>query len=426
MLDLKFVRNNPDVVRAALAGRRSAINMDEFAELDAERRRLLAEVEQLKSERNAASGRVAEIKRQGGDASELIKTLGQTSARIKDLDEECRDVDERVQAFLRAVPNIPHASVPDGGSEEDNPVLRVVGERPDLGPEPAAHWDLGVRLGGLDFERAAKISGARFVVSYGWAAKLERALVSFMLDIHLERHGYTEVAPPYIVNTASLFGTGQLPKFAEDQFKVEGAEQYLIPTAEVPVTNLRRSETLSEEELPLAYAAYTPCFRSEAGSYGKDTKGLIRLHQFNKVELVRFCRPDESYDQLELLTGHAETILQLLELPYRVIALCSGDLGFSAAKTYDLEVWMPAQDKYREISSCSNFEDFQARRAGIRFKPKNAKKSVFVHTLNGSGLAVGRTLAAILENYAQKDGSVAVPKVLIPYMGGLEAVEPKS
>ncbi len=425
MLDLKFVRANMDAVRKALADRRAKISLDDFESLDLRRRELIAAAENLKGERNAASAKVAQLKREGVDAQSVIDGLGDLSGRIKVLDDELKDIDAKLMDILVSVPNVPHATTPVGASENDNPEIRRVGEIPARDFPPVEHSDVGARLGGLDFERAAKLTGARFAISYGWAAKLERALIAFMLDVHLDRHGYFEVAPPYIVNSASLFGTGQLPKFGEDLFKLENTDYYLIPTAEVPVTNLHRDEILDEADLPKAYAAYTPCFRSEAGSYGKDTKGLIRLHQFNKVEMVRLCHPDVSYDELELLTGHAEEILQLLELPYRVIALCTGDLGFSSAKTYDLEVWLPSQDKYREISSCSNFEDFQARRANIRFRPKGSKKTAFVHTLNGSGLAIGRTVAAILENYVQKDGALVIPKALAPYMGGVEIIEPK-
>ena len=323
-----------------------------------------------------------------------------------------------------SVPNLPHDSVPVGKSEADNPVVRTWGRTPENAFPALEHWELGTRLRGLDFERAAKISGARFALSFGWAARLERALINFMLDLHGEQHGYLETLPPFIVHRDSLVGTGQLPKFAQDLFKLEQWDYFLIPTAEVPLTNIHRGEILTEQDLPLAYMAYTPCFRSEAGSYGKDTRGLIRQHQFNKVELVRFVHPDTSYEQLELLAGHAEKVLQLLELPYRVITLCTGDLGFSAAKTYDLEVWLPGQRAYREISSCSNFEDFQARRADIRFRPSAGGKTAFVHTLNGSGLAVGRTLVAILENYQQEDGGLIIPTVLRSYLGGAGRVLP--
>jgi len=423
MLDLKLVQRNPDLVRDALRRRRSDISVDEFLELDGRRRALLTEVETLKSARNAASAEVAQRKRDKQDAQDLIDKLAGASARIKELDAGVAAVDAAVHEWLLRVPNMPHASTPDGAGEADNPVVAVWGEPTRFDFPPQAHWDLGPRLGGVDFERAAKIAGARFCVLWRWAARLERALTSFMLDIQTGENGYTEVMPPVIVNTESLMGTGQLPKFADDLFRLEGGNYWLIPTAEVPVTNLHRDETLAEEQLPLAYAAYTPCFRSEAGSYGKDTRGLIRLHQFNKVELVRFVHPDTSYDELETLRGHAEDILRRLELPYRVVSLCTGDLGIGSSKTYDLEVWLPGQQAYREISSCSNFEDFQARRAGIRFKPK-AGKSAFVHTLNGSGLAVGRTMVAVIENGQRADGSLVLPKALVPYMGGVEEIRP--
>jgi seryl-tRNA synthetase len=422
MLDLKFLRNNTDTVAAALQKRRSPLVIEEFLDLDVRRRTMLQEVETLKSERNQASAEVGKRKKTGEDASELLKHLGTLSARIKELDEKAKVIDEEVRKWLMAIPNIPHKSVPVGNSEDDNLQVRTWGEKPALDFPPREHWDLGTALGGLDFEGAAKITGSRFVILKKWAARLERALIGFMLDVQTEKHGYTEIMPPVIVNRDSLTGTGQLPKFEEDLFKLENWDYFLIPTAEVPLTNIHRGELLVEKELPVAFAAYTPCFRSEAGSYGKDTKGIIRQHQFNKVELVRFVHPETSYDELEKLLGHAETILQLLGLHYRVVTLCTGDLGFSAAKTYDIEVWLPGQGKYREISSCSNFEDFQARRADIRFKPGTGKKSLLVHTLNGSGLAVGRTMVAILENYQQADGSIVVPEVLRPYMGGLEVI----
>ncbi|MFZ5425646.1 MAG: serine--tRNA ligase [Thermodesulfobacteriota bacterium] len=423
MLDVRFVRKNPELVRKALADRRMNLDMDQFESLDEKRRALLSEVEALKSERNASSAEVAKLKRSGQDASHLMERLSQVSERIKSLDEGVRKADEESEAFLYSIPNIPHASTPVGKDENDNPVIRVVGEVPSFSFTPREHWEIGQNLGGLDFDRAAKITGSRFAVLRGSLARLERALVSFMLDVQIGEHGYTEVATPYMVNSDSLRGTGQLPKFEDDLFKVGFKDYYLIPTAEVPVTNLHRDETLDEESLPFGYCAYTPCFRSEAGSYGKDTKGLIRQHQFDKVELVRFCKPEESYEQLELLTGHAEEILKRLGLPYRVIALCTGDLGFSSAKTYDIEVWLPGQNTYREISSCSNFEDFQARRAAIRCKAKGGKARL-AHTLNGSGLAVGRTMVAVLENGQQEDGSVVLPDALVPYMGGLKVLKP--
>lgn len=426
MLDIKMIRQSPERVRKALEDRGAGVDLETFLALEEQRRTLLQEVEGLKARRNQASGEVARLKRAKEDASALIEELSVLSDRVKSLDSELKELDQRVQDWLLGVPNLPHDSVPFGRSEADNPVMRTWGEpaRPDF--TPLEHWDLGPRLGGLDFERAAKITGARFALLTGWAARLERALINFMLDQHTGRHGYLECLPPFIVNRDSMTGTGQLPKFAEDLFKLEETDFFLIPTAEVPVTNIHRGEILTEEALPLAYAAYTPCFRSEAGSHGRDTRGLIRQHQFNKVELVRFAHPDASYAELELLLGHAERILQQLELPYRVITLCTGDLGFSAAKTYDIEVWLPGQNTYREISSCSNFEDFQARRADIRFKPTTGGKPRFVHTLNGSGLAVGRTLVAILENCQQPDGSLVIPQALRPYMGGVEVVEPRS
>jgi len=423
MLDVRFVRKNLDQVREALANRQMKLDLDEFSRLDETRRSLLTEVEALKTERNASSAEVAKLKRAGQDASHLMERLSAISEQIKALDEGARKADEESEAFLYSIPNVPHATTPVGKDENDNPVIRTVGDKPEFGFTPKEHWEIGQKLG-LDFDRAAKLTGARFAVLWSDLAKLERALAAFMLDMHTGQHGYTEVSTPYIVNSDSLRGTGQLPKFAEDLFKLDFKDFYLIPTAEVPVTNLHRDETLEEADLPRGYCAYTPCFRSEAGSYGKDTKGLIRQHQFDKVELVRFCRPEDSYEQLELLTTHAEEVLGRLKLPYRVIALCTGDLGFSSAKTYDIEVWLPGQNAYREISSCSNFEDFQARRAGIRFKPKGGK-SQLVHTLNGSALAVGRTMVAILENCQQADGSVVIPEALVPYMGGQTVLSPK-
>jgi seryl-tRNA synthetase len=425
MLDLKFLRGNMDLVRQALANRNSSLSLDRFEELDRQRRELLLESETLKSERNKASGEVARLKREGRDAQSLLDELSAKSERIKILDDLLKGVDDEVQGFLLTIPNIPHASVPVGKSEEDNQVVRTWGEPKALDFTPKEHWELGTALGGLDFERAAKLAGSRFVVLRGWAARLERALAAFMLDVQTREHGYTEIVPPYMVNRQTMTGTGQLPKFEEDLFKLEGSDYYLIPTAEVPLTNLHADETLDEDKLPLTFCAFTPCFRSEAGSYGKDTRGLVRLHQFHKVELVRIAHPDRSYEDLELMTSHAEAILQKLGLPYRVLALCTGDMGFSSAKTYDLEVWLPGQGKYREISSCSNCEDFQARRAGIRCKEKSAKKSRLTHTLNGSGLAVGRTMVAVLENYQQADGSILVPEALKSYMGGLDIIRPE-
>lgn len=423
MLDLRFLRTQADKVRKALKDRGANVDFDAFEALDARRREMVAEVETLKAERNKASGEVAKLKRSGGDATELLNRLAESGERVKALDAGVKELDAQLEAFRMSIPNTPHESVPVGASEADNPVVRSWGVQPGFSFAPKEHWEIGAGLGLLDFERAAKVAGARFAVSYGDLARLERALAAFMLDVHTREHGYLEVAPPYLVNDASLVGTGQLPKFAEDLFKIEGRELYLIPTAEVPVTNLHRDEALAEDDLPRAYCALTPCFRSEAGSYGRDVKGLIRQHQFHKVELVRFAHPERSFEDLELLTGHAEAILQRLGLHYRVIVLCTGDMGFSSAKTYDLEVWLPGQKAYREISSCSNFEDFQARRADIRFKPKGGNKTFLAHTLNGSGLAVGRTLVAVLENYQNEDGTVTVPEALVPYMGGQTVIQ---
>ncbi len=421
MLDLKMIQKSPDILQNALKKRHSTLDITEFQNLDAKRRSLLTEVESLKCELNAASAEVGKRKKAGEDASESIAALGKLSERIKILNVETVASKEKVDEWLLAVPNIPHESVPDGKDEHDNVEVHRYGTVPTFDFAPKEHWELGTALHGLDFERASRLTGSRFVVSWGWAARLERALVSFFLDEHL-RNGYTEIAPPLIVNRNTMTGTGQLPKFEEDLFRLQDSEYFLIPTAEVPLTNLHATETLEEDSLPLAYCAQTPCFRSEAGSYGKDTKGLIRQHQFHKVEMVRFAHPDDSYNQLELMRKHAESLLELLELPYRTIVLCGGDMGFGSTKTYDLEVWLPGQNTYREISSCSNCGDFQARRAQIRFRPKGGGKSQFAHTLNGSGLAVGRALVAILENGQQKDGSIVLPKILVPYMGGLEVI----
>lgn len=423
MIDLKLLQKSPEILSDALRARGSDLRVDDFLALDAQRRRLLTEVEELKSRRNAASAEVARRKKAGEDAADFIAELGLLSDRIKALDAATEQAKTALDEWMLGVPNIPHESVPKGASEADNIEVHRHGATPNFAFAPKEHWDLGTALGGLDFERAAKVAGSRFTVSFGWAARLERALVSFFLDIHSGENGYIEVAPPYIVNRATMTGTGQLPKFEADLFKIEGWEYFLIPTAEVPLTNLHADEIMAEADLPRAYCAQTPCFRSEAGSYGKDTRGLIRQHQFTKVEMVRFAHPEDSYNQLELMRRHAEDLLERLLLPYRTIVLCTGDMGFSAAKTYDMEVWLPGQNMYREISSCSNCEDFQARRADIRFRPKGGK-TAFAHTLNGSGLAVGRTLVAILENYQQKDGSVVMPTVLVPYMGGREVIEP--
>ncbi len=423
MLDLKLVQKNPELVREALEKRGSDIDIEVFNSLDQKRKELVQEVETLKAERNRASGEISKRKRSGEDASDLIETMGKVASRVKELDSELGEIEAREREWLVSCPNIPNETTPLGKSEDDNPVLRYWGDKPKLDFKPKEHWELGTALGGLDFERAAKLAGARFAVQFGWAARLERALAAFMLDVQVGEHGHTEVIPPYMVNSTSMFGTGQLPKFAGDSFKLADWDYYLIPTAEVPLTNLYRDEVLEEDMLPVKFCALTPCFRSEAGSYGKDTKGLIRQHQFHKVEMVRFAHPEHSYEDLEEMTANAETILQKLGIHYRVIELCTGDIGFSSAKTYDIEVWLPGQDKYREISSCSNIEDFQARRANIRFKPRDSKKTAFVHTLNGSGLAVGRTFVAVLENFQQADGSLLIPEALKPYMGGIEKVE---
>jgi seryl-tRNA synthetase len=420
MLDIRFLRNNIEAVRQNLKKRNHELDLDRFIAVDKRRRELLEESERLKNRRNTVSAEIARLKKAKKDCSELIEQMKEVGGRIKELDRELAGIDEEVRNFMLSVPNMLHESVPEGIDENDNITVREHGDMPEFPFEPKPHWDVGTDLGILDFERAAKITGARFVVYQGLGSRLERAIMNFMLDVHQTRHGYKEVMPPVIVNSASLKGTGQLPKFEEDLFRLDFKDYYLIPTAEVPVTNLHRDEVIPEESLPIYYAAYTPCFRSEAGAYGRDVRGIIRQHQFNKVELVKFVRPDDSYDELERLTGNAETILQLLGIPYRVIILCSGDTGFSSAKTYDIEVWLPGQKRFCEISSCSNFEDFQARRANIRYRPSGGGKSRFVHTLNGSGLAVGRTMVAILENFQQEDGSVRIPKALVPYMGGVE------
>jgi seryl-tRNA synthetase len=417
MLDIKLVRTAPDKVREGMAKRGAKVSLDEFIALDEERRRALVEVEQLKNRRNVVSKEVGKLKSQGGDATALIAEMQQVGDRIGEMDRQVKEIEERLEAILMVIPNLPHESVPVGPDESGNQLVRTWGEPRRFDFEPKTHDEVGVGLGLMDFERAAKISGARFVVMRQWGARLERALINFMLDLHTGEHGYTEIFPPFLVNRASMIGTGQLPKFEEDMFKAGPGEFYLIPTAEVPVTNLHRDEILEAESLPIKYAAYTACFRAEAGSAGRDTRGIIRQHQFNKVELVKFTRPEASYAEHEKLVNDAETVLQRLGLPYRVMLLCSGDQGFSAAKCYDLEVWLPSFNMYREISSCSNFEDFQARRAGIKFRPAPGAKPEFVHTLNGSGVAVGRTVAAILENYQNEDGSVTVPEALRPYLG---------
>ena len=424
MLEIKFVRQNLETVQKALEARGQSADLDAFKTCDDERRAILQELEALRHQRNVVSDQIAEMKKAGDNADSVVAKMREVSSKIKALDKALAGTQETLEAILLGMPNIPHASVPVGKDESDNPVIKTVGDPPVFDFEPKPHWDIGAALGILDFERAAKITGARFPLYFGAGARLERALINFMLDIHTQTHGYTETLPPFIVNRQSMIHTGQLPKFEEDLFKLEDWEYFLIPTAEVPLTNIHRDEVLDEAQLPIYYTAYTPCFRSEAGSYGKDTRGLIRQHQFNKVELVKFSTPETSYDELELLLDNAETILRKLEIPYQVVELCSGDLGFSAAKTYDIEVWMPAQAVYREISSCSNFENFQARRGNIRFKKKGKKGTELVHTLNGSGLAVGRCVAAILENFQQTDGSVLIPDALLTYMGGLDKIKP--
>lgn len=423
MLDIKFIRQNLETAQTALRNRKEdpAI-IDDFLRFDEIRRDLLATIEDLRHRRNVASDAIARLKKNGENATGEIAEMRDVSARIKSMEESLTENEQAITELLMRLPNIPHDSVPTGSTEEDNPVVKTVGKPPALDFTPLAHWDLGESLGILDFKRAAKIAGARFPLLTGNGALLERALINFMLDVHTREHGYRECLPPFMVNKKTMTGTGQLPKFEEDLFKLEKWNYYLIPTAEVPVTNIYQDEILSEKDLPAKFTAYTPCFRSEAGSHGKDTRGLIRQHQFNKVELVKFVLPEHSYRELETLLADAETILQRLGLAYRVIALCTGDLGFSSAKTYDLEVWFPAQEKYREISSCSNFESFQARRANIRFKREGQKGTEYVHTLNGSGLAVGRTLAALLENYQNRDGSVTIPEALRPYMNNIEAI----
>ncbi len=422
MLEIKFVSQNLSTVRNSLETRGYQVDLDAFKKSDDERRVILQEIESLRHERNVVSDRIAAMKKAGEDPESLVLEMRAVSSKIKDLDKQLSENQQTVSDVLMGIPNIPHPSVPVGADELENPIVRTVGDLPKFEFEPKAHWEIGSRLNILDFDRAAKITGARFPLYLGAGARLERALINFMLDIHTGEHGYREVLPPFIVNRQTMTHTGQLPKFEADLFKLAGWEYYLIPTAEVPVTNIHQDEILDADDLPVYYTAYTPCFRSEAGSYGKDTRGLIRQHQFNKVELVKFCQPETSYDELESLLNQAEAILKRLEIPYQVIELCTGDLGFSAAKTYDIEVWMPAQGRYREISSCSNFENFQARRANIRFKRKGQKGTQLVHTLNGSGLAVGRTVAAILENCQQPDGSVVIPRPLWPYMGGLEKI----
>lgn len=423
MLDMKILRGNVDEIKKKLQHRGEDLaDLDKFEQLDQKRREMIVQSEQLKNNRNEVSERISQLKKEKQNADHLISEMRQVSQQIKELDRELRVIEEELQQLLLAIPNIPHESVPVGETEDDNVEIRRWGNVPQFTFEPKPHWDLADDLNILDFERAAKVTGSRFVFYKGLGARLERALINFMMDLHVEEHGYEEMLPPYLVNRASMTGTGQLPKFAEDAFHVESDDFFLIPTAEVSVTNYHRDEILDGDRLPLNYVAYSACFRSEAGSAGRDTRGLIRQHQFNKVELVKFVKPEDSYAELEKLTNNAEKVLQLLNLPYRVMSMCTADLGFTAAKKYDLEVWIPSYKTYREISSCSNFETFQARRANIRFRTEPKAKPQHVHTLNGSGLAVGRTVAAILENYQREDGSVEIPEVLRPYMRNKEVI----
>ncbi len=423
MLDIKLLRNNLEEVKIALENRNEKINeIDNFTVLDLKRRDSLKEVEQLKNVRNNVSKEVASLKKAGEDAENLIIKMREVGDKIKDIDDNIREYERQINDIMLKIPNIPHESVPVGKSEDDNVVSRLWGEKPKFDFNPKPHYEVAEKLGILDFENAAKVAGSRFVFYKGLGARLERALINFMLDLHVDVHGYEEILPPYIVNRNSMIGTGQLPKFEEDAFKLQETDYFLIPTAEVPVTNIHRDEILDNSVLPKYYAAFSACFRSEAGSAGRDTRGLIRQHQFNKVELVKFVKPEDSYLELEKLVSDAEKVLQLLNLPYQILNMCTADLGFTAAKKYDLEVWLPSYDTYREISSISNFESFQAMRANIKFRRSKNDKPEFVHTLNGSGLAIGRTVAAILENYQQEDGSVTIPEVLRKYMGGIEKI----
>ncbi len=424
MLDIKYLRQNVEFVRRKMLERGQEMDFGPFIAMDAKRLDILHEVELLRNERNTASKEIGEKKQRKEDASALIARMGEVSTRIRELDEALKKTEAELNEMGMIIPNIPHESVAYGTSSEDNPIVRTWGEKKLFGFQPRPHWEIGEKTNTLDFARGAKITGARFTLYRGLGAMLERAIINFMLDLHIAEHGYTEMLPPFLANRESMTGTGQLPKFAEDLFKVEKTDYYLIPTAEVPVTNIHRDEILSEKDLPIYYVAYSPCFRAEAGSYGKDTRGLIRQHQFNKVEMVKFTTPETSYDELEKLTLNAEEVLKRLNIPYRTVSLCTADLGFSSAKTYDVEVWLPGQDTYREISSCSNFDDFQARRASIRFRREGSGKVEFVHTLNGSGLAAGRTTVAVMENYQQTDGGVLIPEALRPYMRGIDRIPP--
>ncbi|SKB00096.1 seryl-tRNA synthetase [Caloramator quimbayensis] len=425
MLDIKRIRNNPDMVKQAMLNRSKSFDIgliDRAVELDERRRQILVEVETLKNKRNTDSQEIPKLKKEGKPVDALMAEMKELSDKIKGYDEELSRVEEDITSVLLRIPNIPNEDVVVGESDKDNPEIRRWGEPRKFDFEAKAHWDIGTNLDILDFERGAKVTGARFTFYKGLGSRLERACINFMLDLHTQKHGYVEIFPPYMANRKAMTGTGQLPKFEEDMFKLQGLEYFLIPTAEVPVTNMYMDDILDGEALPIKHTAYSACFRAEAGSAGRDTRGLIRQHQFNKVELVKFADPEKSYEELELLTHDAEEVLQMLGLPHRVVKLCTGDLGFSSAKTYDLEVWMPSYGRYVEISSCSNFEDFQARRANIKFRRNPKAKPEFVHTLNGSGVAVGRTVAAILENYQEADGSVRIPEVLIPYMGGIDKI----
>jgi seryl-tRNA synthetase len=424
MLDIKYLRQNVEFVRRKMLERGQEMDFGPFIAMDAKRLDILHEVELLRNERNTASKEIGEKKQRKEDASALIARMGEVSTRIRELDEALKKTEAELNEMGMIIPNIPHESVAYGTSSEDNPIVRTWGEKKFFDFQPRPHWEIGEKTNTLDFARGAKITGARFTLYRGLGAMLERAIINFMLDLHIAEHGYTEILPPFLANRESMTGTGQLPKFAEDLFKVEKTDYYLIPTAEVPVTNIHRDEILSEKDLPIYYVAYSPCFRAEAGSYGKDTRGLIRQHQFNKVEMVKFTTPETSYDELEKLTLNAEEVLKRLNIPYRTVSLCTADLGFSSAKTYDVEVWLPGQDTYREISSCSNFDDFQARRASIRFRREGSGKVEFVHTLNGSGLAAGRTTVAVMENYQQTDGGVLIPEALRPYMRGIDRIPP--
>ena len=421
MLDQRFVRQNPDAVRQAAANKNERVDVDRFLDLDERRRELLQTVESLKQRRNTVSDEIARMKRDGEDASERIAEMREVSTRIKGIDADLAGLQDSLQAILERLPNLPHPSVPVGADESANQEVRRWGDTPEVKFERKAHWDIGEALDIIDFQRAGKISGSHFVLFKGEGARLQRAMIQFMLDLHIRKHGYTEIIPPYIVNRQSMFGTGQLPKMEEDMYRTDMDDLFLIPTAEVPVTNMHRDEILPEDDLPIRYTAYSPCFRREAGSYGRETRGLIRVHQFDKVEMVKFVRPETSYDELETLVNDAEAVLQLLNIPYRVVALCTGELSFAAAKCYDLEAWAPGVNRWLEVSSCSNFEDFQARRSGIRYRDK-AGKSRFVHTLNGSGMGMARTLIAVIEHYQTVQGGIRIPEVLVPYMGGLKEI----